>query len=184
MKSERMRPLFWAVAIGIAACLVLVGVFGLSPAQAHDLEPVVQRPEPTLDFSVVFTDPAIYNQTVEIIDLSGNVVGEGTHWGEVKCRGDNCNHKTMLTLGLPLMEPVAYEYKFTTILGVDLVGERVLVAGIGTISSDTQKERFSFTAVFENNRDGTVSTTYEASIPDASFVVPNTPGNYIIRTTR
>jgi hypothetical protein len=64
----------------------------------------------------------------------------------------------------------------------DLEAERVVVAGTGTKSSDRSKERFSFTATFRNNRDGTLSVTYAASRPDASFVVPEVPGTFEVRT--
>ena len=60
----------------------------------------------------------------------------------------------------------------------------LLVGGKGTVSNDGQKERFLFTATFENNRDGTVAVRYEASRPDASFVIPRVPGRFEISRRR
>lgn len=38
------------------------------------------------------------------------------------------------------------------------------------------KERFIFTATFLNNRDGTLWVRYEASRPEASFIIPKAAG--------
>lgn len=189
MASIKMRPLLLAVIIGLGAVFVSIGVLGMSPALAGELEvtgsaslaPRQQaQPYEFFAFGVVFTDPAI----VQITDLSGNVVGEGVHVGSVKCNRDNCSKTTQLDFTIWFADPrpneSEYEYKFKTLQALDPEEERVVVAGTGTISSRDQQERFRFTATFQNNRDGTVSVTYVASRPDASFVIPKTLGTFTI----
>jgi hypothetical protein len=149
--------------------------------QAETIVPASQAPpKDDFQFIVVFTDPL----GVEIEDLNGNVVGEGVHSGKAKCNRDNCSQKTFLQLTIPLTDPYSVEYKFTTRQALDPEEERVIVAGTGTISNRAQKERFSFTATFQNNRDGTISVTYAASRPDASFIIPNSAGTFRIFSRR
>jgi hypothetical protein len=191
MRFIKMRSLLLAVISGLAAVLISIGLLGLSPALAQERElsgPVRQaapeQPPPDDDFViiVVFTDPA----KIQITDLSGKVIGEGEHGGEVRCNRNKCSQKTQLSFGVPLTDPTVYEYKFTTRQAIDPEAERAVVGGTGTISNRGQKERFSFTATFQNNKDdhnrndGTVSVTYQASRPDASFMIPKSPGSFRI----
>jgi len=181
MQFIRVQSFLLAVVIGFATVLISLGALGMMApalAQGPELEknvPVAQPPPPDDDwfFIIVFTDPA----KIEITDLTGNPAGEGTHVGEVRCNRNNCSQKTQLDLTLPLTDPWSVEYKFTTRQALDPVEERAVVEGQGTISSRRgQKERFSFTATFQNNRDGTVWVRYEASRSDASFIIPRAPG--------
>jgi hypothetical protein len=66
------------------------------------------------------------------------------------------------------------------ILALDPEEESVVVKGRGEISGRGQKERFSFTATFRNNGDGTVFVAYVASAPDASFTISSAPGSFDI----
>ena len=125
---------------------------------------------------MVFTDLL----DIEITDLSGNVVGEGQHEGKVRCSGNsNCSQATQLQLN-----GIEYEYKFKARQALDPDERRAVVEGTGTIVRDDKKERFLFTATFEDNRDGTVRVRYEASRPDASFRVPKSPGTFGIYSRR
>jgi hypothetical protein len=186
MVSKKLWSFLLAVTIGVVAVALLIGLADTSPALAlageatepMSLDPLAQPAAPGDDllFGVLFTD----DSTVQITDLSGNVVGEGVHGGEVKCKRKSCSHKTYLSFGIPPAEPTVYGYKFATKQALDPEEERAVVAGTGTISSQGQKERFTFTATFQNNRDGTVWVRYEASRPDASFIVPKAPGTFYI----
>jgi hypothetical protein len=178
--SIKMRSLWLAVIIGLGGVFVSIGVLGMSPALAQELEVTRSvslapaQPPPSGDFSiiVVFTDPL----NIEITDLAGNVLGEGQYEGQVRCnRNGNCSQATQLQL-----DGIAYEYKFKTRQAVDPVAGRVIVEGTGTIVKDGQRERFLFTATFQDYRDGTVASRYEASMPDASFIVPESRGTFKI----
>lgn len=179
MKMERLGYLLLTVAIGFAAVLLFVGLMDVSSANAQGNASVLPVQRQKYDFgfeilaTVVFTDPA----SVEITDLAGEILGEGQHVGELVCHGDNCNKKTQLSF-----EGTEYEYKYSTRLAIDPEARRVVVAGIGTISNSEKKKRFSFTAIFEDNRDGTVNVIYQASRPDASFIIPRAPGGFDIRS--
>lgn len=184
MRFIKIRSLSLAVVIGLAVVFLSLDLWGTESVLAQEpqkqtltgppnleLAPRMQ-PLPQIVHVVVFTDPANH----AVLDLAGNSIGEGVHLGEVRCKGDNCNHKTQLDL-LVGSERIGYEFQFKTLLTLDIEGRRSVVAGIGTISGP-QKERFSFTATFEDNRDGTVSVTYIASRPDASFIIPSSPGTF------
>ena len=166
-----------AVMIGLTAALISLGALGMmSPALAQEPDlaidvPVAQVSPQDLYAVVVFTDPAI----IDIQDLQGVVIGEGTHMGKVRC-SHNCSQKTQLQLN-----GVAYEYQFKTRQVVDPEQRRIIVAGTGTIDSNGRKGRFSFTATFQDNEDGTIRLTYETSRPDASFIVPNSAGTMTFR---
>ena len=180
--KERAQAILLAAVIGFAALFVLLDLLlAVAPVSAREQVPVVAkttnlapsaRPVPDIDYTIPLTDP---DYSAVIFDLSGNRVGEGIHLGKVKCKGDNCSQTTSLDL-----EGTVYEYKFTTRLAHDPDARRLFVAGTGTLTRERQKERFSFTATFEDNRDGTVSSTYLASRPDASFSVPETPAMFEI----
>ena len=111
-----------------------------------------------------------------ITDLAGNPVGEGEHRGEIRCDGNNCSQATNLQITLPLTWTGEYEYRFTARQAVDPDERSAVVAGEGTWSNNGESERFSFTASFRDNRDGTVWVKYEASRSDASLIIPAAPG--------
>jgi len=194
MGFKRIQVLLLAAVIGLVAAFISLGLLGtVSPALAQEIEPAgpikpaprMQAPAPELDLITVVLSDIVH---LEITDLSGNVVGEGTHKGKLRCIGDNCNQRTEVSFtrvfAPPYRTDVEYDYRFASRLALDPIAESVVVEGTGTISRDGQKERFSFTATFENNRDGTVSATYVASRPDASFRIPSSPGTFTIESTR
>jgi len=112
--------------------------------------------------------------TVNITDLSGAEIGEGIHEGEINCNpSENCNKKTHLSF---LINTAEYEYRFSEIQAIDIEARRAIVAGVGTVIINGQRNRFLFTATFEDIGFGNISTTYVASRPDASFLIPSTPG--------
>jgi hypothetical protein len=106
-----------------------------------------------------------------VLDLAGDPIGEGEHGGEARCKPNNCNKNTHLILG-----KVGIEYRFRTLQVRDDEAGRFILAGTGIINNGRQKERFTFTAIVQDNRDGTITVTYVASRPDASFIIPDVPG--------
>ncbi|MEZ4619837.1 MAG: hypothetical protein R2867_30640 [Caldilineaceae bacterium] len=78
----------------------------------------------------------------------------------------------------------SFEYKFTTRQVVDPTAERVVIAGTGTIFTGGKREQFTFIATMQNNRDGTIFIKYEASRPDASFILPKAPGTFTLSKRR
>lgn len=190
MSYNKIGSFLLAVMIGLATVLISLGVLGMmSPALALEqagtkpmhLDPPAQPPPPNDDdlvFIAFFTDDV----SIDIMDLSGNPIGEGEHGGMARCNRNNCSQKTHLSLDAPLMVSPEYEYRFTSRQVIDPEEKIVIVAGTGTKSSRSQKERFSFVATFEDNEDDTVKVTYEASIPDASFIVPEAPGTFEIES--
>lgn len=184
MRLIKIRYIVLAVFIGLGAVFVSLGLLGETPVVLAEGQALTEpapnmQPPPSDDdpftFCVYFTDPV----SIPITDLSGNVIGEGTHEGMARCNGNVCNQKTELQFTIPLTDRV-YTYKFSTRLDLDPEAKTAIVAGTGKISSRGQKERFSFTATFQDNGDGTVSATYEASRPDASFIVPRSPSTFAI----
>lgn len=186
MGFKRIRFLSLAVVIGLAAlCLALELLWGNSVVLAHEsqeqeraeyfnLVPEIQAP-PQVVHTIYYTDPGFH----VVLNLAGNPVGEGVHVGEVSCRDENCNKKTQLEL-LVGSERISFEYQFKTLQALDPEARRSVVAGRGTLHNGVRRERFLFTATFEDNRDGTVSVTYVASRPDASFIIPGLPGRFEI----
>jgi hypothetical protein len=181
MRFIKIHSLVLAVAVGLAALFITLGLLAITSsvlaqgAEPEGTVPVSQAPNDDIIIIVVFTDPL----SIPITDLSGNVIGEGTHIGNARCKSNKCNQNTELQFTIPFTGLV-YAYKFTTRQAFDPEAGRAVVAGTGTISSRGQKERFSFTATFQDNGDGTVSATYDASRPDASFIVPRSPGTFTI----
>jgi hypothetical protein len=180
MASRKGRLFLLALVIALATVLISQGTLRMmSPALALEragtelvrLDPPAQ-PKEALYFIAFFTA----DLTIQILDLSGKIIGEGEHGGEVKCNRNNCNQATRLQLN-----DIEYKYKFTTRQALDPVAQRAVVEGMGTISSPGQKERFSFTATFQDNRDGTVLIRYGASRSDASFILPRAPGRLEFR---
>lgn len=153
--------------VPLAILFILIITVGLmSPASAQPLD------ADTFTSTIVFQDPPAM---VQITDLNGNSLGEGEHGGQVRCYKDTCNKVTELQLN-----DIAYRYKAKTILALDLIAARVIVEGTGTIDSNGQKEGFTYTAIFQGNLDNTISVSYQASNPNASFIILNTPGTLTI----
>lgn len=186
MASRIRRSILLAVIGCLAMVFILLATLGMmSPVLALErvegeslvrLDPLAQMHAP--GDGLVFTSHFTPLMTT-IADLSGNDIGPGLFGGDVRCNTNNCSQGTLLQF-IADPDQTEYEYKFTDRLDLDPSAERALVAGTGTISRLGQKERFSFTAVFQNNRDGTVSVTYLASRPDASFIIAQTPGTFSI----
>lgn len=157
--------------------IFLVGLFCIISAFPTLGEPPMQSsPTDDLSFTVLFSGEEV---PTEVTDLVRNPVGEGIHTGAVKCKNGHCNKKTQLDLDLggSTTDFVTLEYKFHALQAVDVEARRAVVSGSGTITSPGQKERFSFYATFQDNGDGTVNVRYDASRPDASFIIPGSPGS-------
>lgn len=185
----KLRLPLLAVAMSFAAVIIWLAFMQVSAALALEgagidlgrLQQPAQQQLPEIIAVVVFTDPA---SIVPISDLMGNEIGEGTHEGELRCNPSNCSQKTQLSITIPVASDLVYEYKFTTRLALDPEERRAVVGGKGTISNGDHKERFLFTATFQDNRDGTVYARYEASRSDASFIVQESPGLFEIQSKR
>jgi hypothetical protein len=180
MRSKKFGYLVLTLAIGIAGTLLVIGLVDVSSAFAQEQTGSfsVQRqppPEPVFASTVVFTDPA----GTEIIDLAGNVIGPGTFLGKVRCYNGNCSQKVQLSTGSS-----EFEYKFTTEQALDPEERRLVAAGTGTMVKQGMKDRFQFTASFQDNGDGTISVQIVASRPDASFIIPKAPGWMEFRSLR
>ena len=168
MRTQKKSVQLLAVSIGFTVMFILFGTFGMTST-------VQAAPEIVL---VTFNDTS----PIQYMDPSGNVIGEGTHVGELRCVGDSCNQKIEFEPISPqgTTETVVYVYKFKSREAFDPAAERVVVSGTGTVFSGGPKIRFSFTGVLQNNGDGTVKVTYVASTPDASFLFPAAPGTFSI----
>ena len=176
MKTKRPAYLILTVVMALAAVLLLIGLMDVSSANAQENPGASPVRPPEFEFVVFLTDTL----PVDITDLSGiPLPHQGQHGGRVSCHGEKCNQKTQLSF---ITEEAKYEYKFSTRLALDPVERRAVVAGTGTISTSGHKERFSFTATFEDLRDGTLYVRYEASNPGASFIIPSSPGRFEIRS--
>lgn len=181
MKSTRIRAFVSAVVAGPAAALISFGLLSM-------IAPAVAHAQPLVEFAV-----SLPESSIEFRDLSGNPLGEGLHGGSVSCDGTYCVQATVIqydpcqiltdpycTVGNVTTDPEIV-YRFMTRQSLDPVNERVVVGGTGTtISRNGGTVAFSFVATFQNNQDGTVSVTYVASRPDASFVIPRAPGTIAI----
>lgn len=161
-----MKRLIFVLAVMSSLAIGLI-----SPGALGMVSPALGQPSFQDEWGVRihFQDP---ENPIEITDLSGTTVGQGTHVGQLRCE-QTCNHKAQLQLN-----GIEYQYRFETIQALDPVEGLVIVAGRGTISNLGQKDRFLFTATLENNQDGTVWVRYDASRPDASFIIPNAPGTF------
>lgn len=168
MRMPKTSVKLLSVSIGFTVMIILFGPFGMTST-------VQAAPDIVL---VTFKDTS----PIEYMDLSGNVIGEGTHVGELRCVGDSCNQKIEFEPISPqeTTESVVYVYKFKSREAFDPTAERVVVSGTGTVFNGGPKIRFSFTGVLQNNGDGTVQVTYIASTPDASFIFPAAPGTFSI----
>ena len=164
MRAKKKNLLLLTSSINLALVFILFGPLGTTGrAQAA---PEMIR--------VTFTDAT----PIPYTDLSGNLIGEGLHLGELRCVGENCNQKITFEPVSPGTEPLVYEYKFKSRETFDAEGGTVVVSGTGTISSAGSKIRFSFTGVFRNNGDGTIQVRYIASTPEASFIFPAVTGTF------
>lgn len=179
MQRAGMRSIVRVLIIACTAGLLLLGVVGRSPAQAEVFAekspaPVASAWEMQFDepigVTVVFTNPASLSP---VTDLGGNPLGEGVHIGGVRCNQKTCAKSTRLFF----MDAI-YTYRFSTRQASDPIDRRVVVAGRGVIDGP-DKKRFSFTATFEDNGDGTIAVWYVASDPQASFAVPSSPGTMV-----
>jgi hypothetical protein len=172
--TKKRTTILLASFLGLAAVFILIGLFAAAPAQA-------QAPAKEPSYEVVFTHavPSL------VRDLGGVVVGEGTQLGKLMCNTSNCSQKVEVEIyyGTYLTNLLSIEYKFATRLADNPEERTVVVDGSGSITLDRMKERFRFTATFHDNRDGTVKATYEASRPDASFIITS-PGSFIIESRR
>lgn len=179
MRTMRARALVLATMFGVGALLMLLQLFGQAPgvmAREKALtgpEGVSQAPAAKPDYDISWKPVPSH---LLILDSSGIALA-GTYGGELKCIGDNCTHKMSLELA-----DTVYEYRFSTRQALDLLEERVIVAGVGTATNERQKEKFSFVATFEINIDGTVWSRYDASRLDASFVIPKASGPLEVRS--
>jgi hypothetical protein len=184
MRLIAIRSILSSVVIGLAGALFLFGLFGM-------MSPTVAYAQSPNDDALVF-EASFPESSVEIRDLSGNPLGEGLHGGLVLCGASDCTQATVLTgycchdiwltdtLYMHQGLSAEIEYGFTIRQSLDPVEQRAVVGGTGTISRRGETVGFSFTATFQNNRDGTVSVTYVASRPEASFVIPRAPGTFAI----
>jgi hypothetical protein len=163
------------VMIAWSVVLILAGYPRVSPALALEPEPealtpvgnlAIQAAPVRITLAVEFVEPS----NVAVLDSEGSQIGEGDHVGEVKCN-NNCAKSTQLEINY-----IRYVYRASSLQFVDAQAGRAVVEGTGTIDGDGKKERFRFTAIFEDNGDGTIATTYVASRSDASFAIPRTPG--------
>jgi hypothetical protein len=134
------------------------------------MSPALAQPPEMISFTstIELQDPPA---TVQINDLNGNLVGQGEHSGQVRCFNNKCNRGTQLQLN-----GVEYRYKAKTASDIDPTSGIVLVAGTGTVTGNGQKEAFKFNAIFQDNKDGSIFVRYDASNPNASFIIPNTTG--------
>jgi len=189
--------------MGLATVFISVGMLetstALAQAPAETTETIIQSRLREIKFladydhalliqtTLPFTDWACSDPfcgylekiQVPITNLAGNIVGEGVHDGEVRCVGTDCSQTIRLQITTaisPGLTGNTYQYGFMRNQIIDPDERRAVVTGEGTISSEGQTERFEFTATFQDNRDGTVAVRYEASRPDASFVIARSPG--------
>lgn len=171
MVSKKAGYLGLVLAINLAAGLLVFGLLDISSAAAQaqarsfSLQPG-QSPQ-AIQVMVDFPDSAI----VEIRDLSGNLIGAGEHGGMFMCVFENCSQKTRLAVSGLQSGEADLEYKFTTLQVSDPLAGIVVVAGRGKISSQGRTEHFQFTAAIQDNFDGTLSASYVASRPEASFLI-------------
>jgi hypothetical protein len=172
MMTENRAFIIIATFVGLAAVFILTGILGAIPVRA-------QPPEKEPSYATFFTN----TDQIQLQDLSGAVVGEGTHLGKMMCNTSNCSQKTEVQLDFTVFftDPAAIAYKFGTRQAHDPEARRVVVDGSGTLTTDRMKEKFRFTATFEDNRDGTVTVIYEASRPDVSFII-TAPGRFVIES--
>lgn len=179
IRAIKMPSLSPAVVKGLAAVFILAALLGVASTALAQEQGLIghlnlQPLPPVGAHLVVFTDPVAH----PVVDREGNVL-QGVHTGEVRCLGDNCNKKTQLDL-LVGSDRVVYEYQFKSLQALDSEARRSVVVGRGTMDDGLQRAKFLFTATFEDNGDGTVEVTYEASRPDASFRIPTSPGIFAI----
>jgi hypothetical protein len=175
METKKVGYLILPMALGFAVVLIMIALMGVSSASAQEIAGIMEKPpamyEPIYTF-VSLTDTVLG----DITDLSGNLIGEGVHGGEMMCINNNCSRETQLYFTSPLIETTYYDYKFKDLQARDPEERLAVVTGKGTISNADKKERFTFTATFIDNLDGTVFVRYDASTPEASFIVPRSPG--------
>jgi hypothetical protein len=183
--DRKIKLLLLPVVLSFAGVLLLLGLITASSAFAHEQEgatfSVQLAPEPVTQVSFTLT-PTKNTVSVTMTSLTGEPIGTGTQEGKVRCHGDNCNQKINISY-IPLSSYVTgtlyIEYKFTSSQFSDPVAKRLVVDCTGSISEGGPKQRFSCTASFSDNGDGTITAIYAASREDASLIVPNYPGRMV-----
>lgn len=168
---------------GLTAAFILQAFLGMNTAvlaqPSSDIAPPayvplrlpLQQQHDFIFFGVVFTDPALLG----ITDLAGTPVGTARHTGEVRCKDDNCQGRVELVV-FNSTGSVYYTYRMKHSVALNPETRRSVVEGTGTIFGGMQKERFRFTATYEDKGDGTLLVRYEASRADASFLIADAPG--------
>ena len=174
MQSKKRGLILLSLMIGLAAVFIWSGLLRVSPARALGHAEAPQQAPQQTEFYGYFTETL----PVQILDLSGNAVAEGTHLGQVSCNRSKCSHKIDVELSYSVVLSVPYniEYRFTDRQSIDPENWRAVIEGTGTAGDNGQKQKFRFSATFLNNPNGTVTARYEASIPEFSFVITS-PGS-------
>ena len=187
MTGRKLSIFLSAMTVGVVAVFIIsIGLLGLTPARAQEqgVTDSARQTTPAQQAQTIYRVTVDFtpSTSVSIMDRMGNVISEvGTHGGQLRCNDNNCNQKTQVIVDPSATDPVVYEYRFMTRQVFDPVQQTVIVAGTGTVSSGGAKERFSFTATFADNRDNeTISVIYDASRPDASFIILKSPGTFSI----
>jgi hypothetical protein len=186
MATKKLGYHLLAMSMGFAVMLIFIGLMNVSTALALGqagavtvpISQSVFQPPPPDDDDLVFIAFFTDSVNIPILDLLGNEIGEGTHGGEARCRRNHCNKMTQLLFN------AEYEYNFTTRQLLDPIAASAVVGGAGTITYPDRTERFYFIATFQDNRDGTVWVRYDASRPEASFIIPRAPGWLDFRIVR
>lgn len=185
MQGLRIWRILLVVVGGVVLVGLSLGLLAVAPAQAKTRPPLPLAESGSAD-SDMLTDLVLIKaqiwttegltiflddtSPVQVLDPGGTLIGEGVHGGGVTCR-NNCQDSTLLQL-----DGMQYTYKVKRSQDVDAIEKRAIIEGTGTIDGNGRTQRFSFTASFEDNGDGTISAAYDASISGASFIIPSTVG--------
>ena len=119
MVCGKLRSLLLAVAMGLAAMLISIGLLEMSPALAREgagSEPVrlerLAQPPPSDDSKLLFIAFFTDDLAIQITDLSGNnPIGEGAHGGEVRCNRNNCSQKTAIDFTIVFYGPGSIRHR-------------------------------------------------------------------------
>lgn len=184
MAYFRSRSALPAVVVAAVLSLALVALMSVSSAHAEGFDrpespPAASvdqmQPEPSVGYHIWLTDEL----SVEITDLDGTTVGTGMQMGEVLCR-NKCSKSILVDVYYAEMgSQRSIRYQFTTRQAADPNARRVVVGGKGAIQNAGKNDKFTFTATFEDKGGGAIMARYEASMPEASFIVPESAGRMI-----
>lgn len=178
--SRRLRMTMIPFAVLTIFCISLA-LLEASPAHAQAAACESACSDEAVHMLLPYSPPS---GKLEVTDLSGNVVGEGEHWGELRCAGPACSGKTQLSITTP-NRSFQLEYGFAARQAVDSLQEMAVVTGSIYLTDPTwykgQVQIIPFTATFQKNGDGTVSARYDAARPDASFIIRASPGTLVFR---